>query len=224
MKLSEETVALLKNYANINSNLFIEAGSNEIKTWTVSKNIYAKSTVEEVFPVTLPIYDLTELLSVLDIYKGDADIEFGEHSLVVGSGNSKVQYEYSDPSMLSYPTKDINLPEATTSFALSKEDISNIISVSGRLSAPDVSIKNDGDRIIVTVYDSKGSTGNNYTIDLCDYTGDAKFDIHLKTDNLRLIHKDYVVSVFGKNMPLVYFKSVDDKNEYFIAVERTSVV
>jgi len=126
--------------------------------------------------------------------------------------------------MLSYPTKNINVPEAKVTFNLSKEDVSNIVSVSSKLSAPDLSIKNDDGMIVATVYDSKGGSGNTYTIELCDYTGDFNFDVHLKTENLKLLPKDYIVSVFGKKSPLVHFKSNDNKNEYFIAIERTSMV
>lgn len=224
MKLSDDTISILKNYANINGNLHIDSGSNEIKTWTVTKNIYAKAVIEETLPVTLPIYDLNEFLSVLDIFKENANIDFGEHSLVVGNGKSKVAYQYSDPSMLSYPTKNINVPEAKIAFNLSKEDVSNIVSVSSKLSAPDLSIKNEDGNIVATVYDSKGGTGNTYTIELCDYSSDFNFDVHLKTENLKLLPKDYIVSVFGKKSPLVHFKSTDNKNEYFIAIERTSIV
>ena len=226
MKLSEDTLNLLKNYANINSNLYIEAGSNEVKTWTVTKNIFSKSTIEETLPVTLPVYDLTELLNVIDIFKDEADIEFGPDSLVVGNGKSKVKYQYSDASMLSYPTKTIGLPPATATFSLSKEDVSNIITVSSKLSAPDLSFKNIEGKIVVTVFDLKGATGNTYTIELGDYDGDFTFDVHLKTDNLKVLPKDYIVSIFNEaaKAPLVHFKSTDDKNEYFIATERTSKV
>lgn len=226
MKLSEETLNLLKNYATINSNLYIEAGSNVVKTWTVTKNIFAKSTIEETFPVTLPIYDLSELLNVIDIFKGGAEIELGEDSLVVGNGTSKVKYQYSDASMLSYPTKNIPLPEPTVSFSLSKEDVSNIVMVSSKLSAPDLSFKNEDGKVVATVFDLKGATGNTYTIELGEYSDDFNFDVHLKTDNLRVLHKDYTVSLFSaaSGAPLVHFKSVDEKNEYYIAIERTSKV
>jgi len=226
MKLSEDTLNLLKNYANINSNLYIEAGSNEVKTWTVTKNIFAKSTIEETFPVTLPIYDLSELLNVIDIFKDEADIEFGEDSLIVGNGKSKVKYQYSDASMLSYPTKNINLPAPNATISLSKEDVTNIITVSSKLSAPDLSFKSVDGKIVATVFDLKGATGNTYTIELCDYTGDFNFDIHLKTDNLKVIPKDYTVSLYNEaaKAPLVHFKSTDEKNEYYIAIERTSKV
>lgn len=224
MKLSEETVAILKNYATINGNLHIDAGSNQIKTWTVTKNIYAKSTIEETLPVELPIYDLTEFLNVLDIFKDNADIDFKETHLIVSNGKSKVKYQYSDPSMLSYPTKDIHLPDSLASFSLSKEDVSSIISVSSKLSAPDVSIKNEDGHITITVYDIKAATGNTYTIDVGKSNIEVDFDIHLKTENLRLLPKDYVVSIYEKNTPLVHFQSADKKNEYFIAVERTTVV
>lgn len=224
MKLSENTINVLKNYAAINNNLFIAKDSNELKTWTVSKNIYAKSTIEETLPFDLPIYDLGELLSVIDIFKSDAEIDFGEYSLVVGNGKSKVSYQYSDPSMLSYPTKNINIPDSKVTFELSKEDIKSILNISSKLSAPDVSIKNINNKIVITVYDIKTDSGNAYTIEVADYTDDFNFDIHLKADNLKVIFKDYTVSLFASGAPLVHFKSKDDKNEYFIAVEKTTKV
>lgn len=224
MKLSEDTIALLKNYTAINSNLFVEANSDTIKTWTVTKHIYAKAQIPETFPVDLAIYDLNEFLSVLDIFKGNADIEFGEDGMIIGDGKSKVVYQYSDPSMLTYPDKEINLPESMASFEVSKEDISNIINVSSKLSAPDVSFKNVDGKINIVVSDIKGGSGNTYTIEAGECTVDHPFDIQLKTENLRVLYKDYTVSVYDKSKPLVHFKSKDGQNEYYIAIEKGSKV
>ena len=48
MKLSTNTIQVLKNFASINQNLVINEG-NEIKTMSAMKNIVAKATVEETF-------------------------------------------------------------------------------------------------------------------------------------------------------------------------------
>ena len=49
MKLSEHTISVLKNYANINQNLVVKEG-NELLTMSSMKNIVAKATVAESFP------------------------------------------------------------------------------------------------------------------------------------------------------------------------------
>ena len=54
MKLSTNTVQVLKNFASINQNLVIKEG-NEIKTMSAMKNIVAKATVEETFPKQVAI-------------------------------------------------------------------------------------------------------------------------------------------------------------------------
>ena len=57
MKLSEHTISVLKNYANINQNLVVKEG-NELLTMSSMKNIVAKATVAESFPKEFAIYDL----------------------------------------------------------------------------------------------------------------------------------------------------------------------
>ena len=66
MKLSEQTVSILKNYSAINQNLMIKEGS-EISTMSAMKNIVSKATVEENFPVEFAIYDLNEFLSAMSL-------------------------------------------------------------------------------------------------------------------------------------------------------------
>ena len=67
MKLSEHTISVLKNYANINQNLVVKEG-NELLTMSSMKNIVAKATVEESFPRELAIYDLNEFLASISLF------------------------------------------------------------------------------------------------------------------------------------------------------------
>ena len=49
MKISNETVAMLKNFSTINPNIVVKAG-NVIKTISEAKNILATANVAESFP------------------------------------------------------------------------------------------------------------------------------------------------------------------------------
>ena len=68
MKLSNETVTVLKNFSTINQNLVIKAG-NKLSTMSAMKNIVASADVKEDFPQDFAIYDLNEFLAALSLSK-----------------------------------------------------------------------------------------------------------------------------------------------------------
>ena len=86
MKLSNNTVQVLKNFASINQNLVIKEG-NEIKTMSAMKNIVAKATVEETFPKQVAIYDLNEFLGCLSLFKSPV-LSFNNTSVTITEENS----------------------------------------------------------------------------------------------------------------------------------------
>ena len=59
MKLSSNTISVLKNYASINQNLVIKEGK-EITTMYAMKNIVAREEVGEECPQEVEIYDINE--------------------------------------------------------------------------------------------------------------------------------------------------------------------
>ena len=63
MKFTNNTIALLKNFSAINTNLQFTAG-NVIKTISPQKNILARAEVEEDFPQDFAIYDLNKFLEL----------------------------------------------------------------------------------------------------------------------------------------------------------------
>ena len=74
MKLSEQTISILKNFSNINSGLFFQQGK-QIRTVAPSKAILAHANIAEEIPVEFGIYDLNRLLGVLSLIE-QPDIEF----------------------------------------------------------------------------------------------------------------------------------------------------
>ena len=125
MKLSDATVGVLKNFANINQNILIEEGK-QIRTMSTMKNILATAPLTEEFPRDVGIYDLNEFLGVLSMAK-DADIQFEDSHMTVSSGKTKIKYMYSDPSILTVPPQTFNAPEEDRMFRIDKDELQNIL-------------------------------------------------------------------------------------------------
>ena len=105
MKLSKETLSVLKNFATINGNILIKTG-NRLSTISAQKNVMASTTVSENFDSDFGIYDLNEFLGVYSLFADDPELAFDEKFVTVANGKSKVKYFAADPSVLASPTKD----------------------------------------------------------------------------------------------------------------------
>jgi len=89
MKLSEDTVQVLKNFSGINQSLQFKAGKT-LKTISPLKTIFVEATVGEDFPKEFALYDLNKLLAKVSLYK-DADLSFDDDKLNI-SANKKSDY------------------------------------------------------------------------------------------------------------------------------------
>ena len=125
MKLSNETVDVLKNFSSINQNILVKEGTR-IRTMSTMKNILGQANIGESFPKEFGIYDLNEFLGVLTLTK-DPELEFSHDSyLTIRGGHSKVQYFFSDPSILVTPPDTFNAPETDVAFTVTKEALANV--------------------------------------------------------------------------------------------------
>ena len=88
MKLSKDTLEVLKNFATINTNILVREGTS-VSTISTGKNIFAKAEVTEPFPKEFAVYDLNSLLSLLTVME-DTDVDFGDESLTVSKGLSLI--------------------------------------------------------------------------------------------------------------------------------------
>ena len=74
MKISSETLNILKSYTTINPSIYVEPGSI-IKTISPQKTIVASAEVDDVFDSNFGIYDLNQFLSVTTLFE-DPDFVF----------------------------------------------------------------------------------------------------------------------------------------------------
>ena len=197
MKLSDNTVSVLKNYSTINQNLMINAGST-LTTMSAMKNIVARATVAETFEKDVAIYDLNEFLASLSLFESP-DLDFQDDFVMMGNEGSRksLKYWYSDPSVVTTVTREITMPECEVSFKFSDKELSDITKAAAVIGVPDMVLE-DG-RLRVT--DKKNDTANHFAMEV-DYNKmdhetpmyvDHKF--WFKVENLKLMPGTYEVAV-----------------------------
>ena len=216
MKLSNGTINVLKNFSTINQNLVIKEGS-DISTMSAMKNIVAKAKVEEDFTKEFAIYDLNEFLSALSLF-GTPDLDFQDDYVVIteeGSAKS-LKYWYSDPSVVTTPTKDITMPSNEVKFDFSSDSLAEITKAASVIGAPDMVLEKGKLRVT----DKKNTTANDYATELDVPDSDVDYKFWFKVENLKIIPGSYDVEVSSKNISRFKNSSLDV--EYFIALEPES--
>ena len=217
MKLSVDTVALLKNFSSINQSILIRAGK-QLRTMSVMKNILVESEIPEEFTRDVAIYDLNQFLNCLSLVD-DADVSLEENSIVISNGTDSIEYRYSDPSVIvAPPERELTLPSEDVCVVLTEEQVQTVKKAAAVLQIPDVSLVGNGQQIFLTVRDKKNSGSNSYSIEVGETI--STFQFNLKVENLKLLAGDYDVIISQKN--LAKFTSHSRPITYFIALEPDS--
>ena len=220
MKISQQTLSILKNFASINGNILVRAGST-LSTISPQKNIMASAQVAENFPVEFAIYDLSQFLSAVSLFE-DPEFEFNEKFVTISSGRRSIKYFYAEPSMiLAAPDKKLNLPSVEVDFVATSGNISEVLKASAVLQTPEIVVASEADstqiELIATAVNNQ--TSNRYAVGV-EATSDDVFRMVFKAENWKLIPGDYQISISSKGLG----KFTNEKLglEYFIATETTS--
>lgn len=217
MKLSKDTLTIIKNYASINNNLLIKPG-NKLSTVSVGKNVFSRSVIAEDFPVQFPIYDVNEFLSALSLFE-DPDIEFTEKWMTIKQGNNSLKYFASVVTNLVVPPeKDIDI-QGNINFTLEAATLAMILRTAPILKSSDVSIIGDGSLVSILVADKKNATSNSYSYQIGTTT--QTFKVNIKIENLKFLPGDYDVTICSS---AAKFKSKNSELVYFVAIEADSKV
>jgi ribosomal protein L28 len=215
MKLSKETVTLIKNFAGINSNLLLKSG-NKVSTISSQKNVMADTTVTETFPADFGIYDLNEFLGAMSVFE-DPELTFNDKFVTISQNGQSIKYFGAAPDVLVAPTKSITFPDSDIDFTLTSQQLDMIRKTAGVLRSEDLSIVGDGTTITAVVGDKKNATGNNFSEPVGKT--DKTFKVNLKVENLKMLPGDYSVSISSKKISR--FKGAGDL-VYYVAVEADS--
>ena len=215
MKLSKETLNVLKNFASINQGMQFKQG-RKISTVSPSKTVLAQAGITDEFPQEFCVYDLNQFLSVHSLDK-DVELAFDDANIIFQVGKSKLRYRKTAKDMIvTPPEKELTLPSQDCSFTLSAEDYDKIIDTAKVLSSPHIAVKSDGDTIELVAYDADDNSAHTRSIEVGAGNG-KKYNIVFKTENIKLIPGSYNVVISFKGIG--HFTNTKEDIQYWIAFE-----
>jgi hypothetical protein len=222
MKLSNETVAILKNFGAINQGILFKPGKT-LKTVSSHKNILAEVSIKEDIPAEFGIYDLNNFLSVISLHKDDPSFEFDEKQVtIVGNkGRSKIKYRFTPSNMIvTPPEKQLTMPDAEIKFELTAEDFEWVMRAASVLSSPQVAIESDGKKVSIVTLDLQNDSAHTDALEISEGNGN-KFKMVFKTENItKLMPGSYDVFISSKGIS--HFKNKTVPLQYWVTTEAGS--
>jgi len=218
MKLSDQTLNILKNFAGINNSILVKQGT-QLRTISVAKNILAEANIEEDFPRDFAVYDLNQFLNGLSLHQ-DPDLDFSPDSYIsIKEGKRRVKYFYADPNVIvSPPEKEITLPSEDVHFQLESSSLEKLLKAAAVYQLPDLSAVGEAGVVKLVVRDKKNDTSTVFAVVVGET--DKEFSFNFKVENIKIIPGAYDVVVSQKL--LSKFTNTNCNLKYYIALEPDS--
>ena len=219
MNLSSDTVAVLKNFSDINQNILVKPG-NKVQTISTMKNILAEAEISEKFDSEFAIYDLPEFLRAVELFQKPSLNFNGGSNVQIADDNSKqsIKYFFADKSVIVAPTKNITMPDKEVTFTLKKDDFARLQKGVMTLNLPDVAVKGDGKSITLVATDKKNKSSNDYSISVGETN--KTFTAYFKAENFKMVSDDYDVAI--SKQKISHFVNRNKPIQYWIALEPDS--
>jgi len=218
MKISENTLKMLKWMATVNGGIKIDPGS-KIYTKAESQAMACVCEVEENFTSPFVTTNLAKFLSLVELID-DPEFEFKEDSVIITSadGKNKVRFLQSNPALVNQSNKipkKRDESEISLSFVLKAADLQKVFSSAKVLCVADITLHTKEGNIYMTVSNRSMNSSSDYVdvkVGECDPELEVEFNF--KKQNLKLI-TDYTYDVTAYNVGLCRFYATDSAYKTF---------
>lgn len=215
MKLSENTLAVLKNFSSINSGVVLTQGKSQ-KTIHPDKSILVEAVLEDDLPETFGIYDLNQFLGNVTTLK-NPELTFSKDSVTIYDGELSLDYRGCSPNLIvTPPNKELVLKTVDVTFALTNVTLQKLLKVASQNALPNLSVVGKNGELLLKIHERANDTSNQGSIKIGDYAGND-FVATFKTENLKLLPDDYTVEL--QSGAFAKFENAKKTLKYFVALE-----
>lgn len=220
MKLSPDTLKILRNFSDINSTIFIRRGKNLI-TVDPNKRIVADAPISEELPQDFAIYDLNRFLGVTSLFD-NPDLDFKTDKVVVKNNNRSVDYFYADPSVVqdATPTRK-KIPsvfeekDIVQKLTITEDELRSLRQAASVMGLTHVSFVGDGESLKIIAQDVSNDSLGKFTLDVSGQMK-SEFSCNMLFENLRILPDTYDVEVSPK---VAHFSGKNTGVHYWIVME-----
>ena len=218
MKLSNETLTVLKNFATINQGIQFKQGK-KLSTVSPTKTVLAQAGINDEFPQEFCIYDLNQFLMIYNLKK-NCELDFTNSDIIFSkdNGKNKSYYRKTAPEMIVVPpSKEITLPSVDCEFTLTAEDYDSLIKAANVLSSPHIAIVSDGETTKIVTSDFENDSSHKNLVKIDTKVSNGKYSIVFIRDNFKMIPGSYDVNISFSGV--AHFKNTKEDIQYWVAFE-----
>jgi len=222
MKISNETLSILKSFSSINPVTYLGVDKNSIQVVRKDKSLIGVYQTAEDFTTECAFWNMPQLLSVIDSMGGNnAEIEFDDRFIkVVNADNIHVKYLYTNEAIIiknnpkpvgfTRYNRDFNKDDKYFEFEISKDILDKLLKLSKILELEVITFNfENGVGTAKLQKTSEDGEGHNFNVEL---KGEGSGSISINLENLNIILGDYKVMIekgivskwVNKNIPLFY--------------------
>ena len=215
MKLTENTLAVIKNFSLINPSLLFKEG-DILSTMSSNKTILARAKLDQEFTNQFGIYELSKFLAVLNLFK-DPEIETASDVLKIKADNKTIRYTCADPkNFVTPPDNEITVKSVEIQFTLEPEVFTSVQKAISILGYQQFGIVGSDGKLFLQALNTNNPTGDVYSVEIGET--DKQFTVTIRNDFLKLLPGTYEVKLSKAGLSM--FES--DTVTYYIPVEETS--
>ena len=209
MKISNNTLNILKWLSTINSGIKIDVG-NKLYSKFEANSMCAMVEVDETFPNQFITANLSKFLAIVDLFE-DPDFEFTDEYVKISSSNgkNKVLYYQSRPELVTQPNK---VPKVQTdialSFQLSSDNLKKLFKACSVMNVSDIKLTAKDGNITMSIMNKSVKTGDTFDVVIGECDANLDVSYFYKKQNLKLI-ADYSYNVEVYPVGLTKFSCSD---------------
>ena len=152
MKLSENTLAVLKNFASINSGVVLGAGTAQ-RTISPEKSILVEATIDDDIPTQFGIYDLNQFLGNLTTLR-NPELTFSKEGVVLDDGELSFEYRACSANLIiTPPEKELVLKSVDVTFFLPNDTLQKLIKVATMNGLPNLSVVGKNGQLLLKIHE-----------------------------------------------------------------------
>lgn len=221
VKLSKESVEILRSVSQVNNSIRFTEGST-VRTVSADESTIMIADIAEVFPQTFNIFDLSTFLNILTMpVMKDAELVFDDDKkVIIQAGRTKVRYYFSAPNFVMYPEgKTVELPSSDLSLRMGENDMGQLVKSAPLLGHKMLEIRVRGGQVYLAATTPEVETSNDVEICVGDASGVQDVVYSIRIERLNLLPGDYDVTVSASG--LVEFKHTTRPVTVFVGLERS---
>ncbi len=221
MKLSNETLEVLKNFASNNPSIILYPGS-VIRSRAPDKSWFAEATVPDTFEKKVVLYNFSGFLGVLSLFgKEQPELRFGDTHVEISDGKQKVDYTIgaeNESLIAAAPDKTPPFPAPEFEFDLQIDVLSKALKGITVLGLTELAISVEGEKVYLKGVDRKNKAKNLYSAFVAEAPGVADRVSYVLKDALIMLPRNYKVGMHkavtrwsGENLVYWTANAVEDK-------------